>query len=116
MRLIRRKFALPLLFLSVALGSIWLATAFYGTSAVRTEHIIETKLNIPTGITDISDTEDARPQPPWYYCRTRAITPLLVRVDYGHVRGPLEGSGGTAYYFWCFGFSRLLVDRKTWNL
>lgn len=114
MRRISRKSGLSILLLIVTTGSVWLAAAIYGTAAVRNKHLLERKLNTPSGIIDMSYTHGAPPRPPWFYCRAYAVAPLIIKVEYARISGPLGHSGGTTYYLWCFGFSKIMAD-KTWD-
>jgi len=124
MRLKRKSIVWVVIVLCFAV--LWVATGFFGAPAIRTVQLHEMGLDSPrTGTLDISYmSENGLRQRamkegklgPWFECRTFACFPLIVRAKYGSKEGPAAGSGGVAYYFWCFGLSYRLRDVGTWVL
>jgi hypothetical protein len=64
--------------------------------------------------TDVSRRMKSKTNGPIYYCQATAYAPFLVRADYGWQSGSLSGDGGSALYFWFFGFTSRIREIEHW--
>lgn len=97
-------------------GLLWLLTQFAGVSDTRATVLRSMRGNAPisSSWTDASLTDTTDLKSPYYYCRTSAYAPFVVRADYGWVSGPLNGDGGGAWYVWFFGHAFRVYEFKHW--
>jgi hypothetical protein len=53
----------------------------------------------------------------WVYIgKPSAWLPCLVVVDWAFQKAPTQASGGRYYYFWIFGYVRLVNQELRWNM
>ena len=109
----RRVIIFVCILVALLYATAWLVTARVGASAVR-EKLISTA---PPGFKDVSGEpgEHSHEKPPWFYCRTSAAFPFIIRVEQGWFAGPLMGGGSESLYFWCVGMVRPIRHIDTWQ-
>jgi hypothetical protein len=94
--------------------SFWLVTASVGAESVRLS--VVKRMNPPPGLTDVSNEAGRANSPGSYFCRTTAIAPFVVRMEFAYNCGVLCGISGTYLFFWSPGFTRQLgVLSRGWS-
>jgi len=107
-----RSIARLALVIAAFYGALWLATAAFGSSSVRSS-VLGSK-PLPVGIVDLSAEEHPELRPNSFFCKTNAVAPFLVRLHYGYACGPPCGQGGTELYLWFPGGQHRIHVMEHW--
>jgi hypothetical protein len=94
-------------------AAAWLVTARVGAPAVRESLVSGAR----SEFRDVSGEpgQHSHGKPPWFYCRTSAAFPFIVRVETGWLAQPLMGGGSESLYFWFFGTTVRIRHTDTWQ-
>jgi hypothetical protein len=92
-------------------AALWLATATFGTSSVRSSVVGPKPPH--AGMVDLSAEDHPELRPNSFFYKTSAVAPFLVRMQYGHACGPECGQGGVDLYLW-FPGGQHLIHREHW--
>jgi hypothetical protein len=77
---------------------LWVPTQFFGAPAVQS--FVLNQMQAPSNSQQVAGIDALRADRPTHFCNAVAVAPLLVRLDFGHLCGPLCGRGRTDYFLW----------------
>ena len=95
---------------AVSLG-LWVFTQFFG--ALTVQALVLRQMQVPPSSELVADIDALRGDHPTHYCNAVAVAPLVVRLEFGHICGPLCGRGRTDYFVWLpWGHYRFILGKS----